>query len=116
MELMEPSTAPDEVVTALAAVQQRGLAASADRPETACPVTLVAVSKTKPVEMLMAAYNAGQRDFGENYVQEIVQKAPEMPSDVRWHFIGHLQTNKVSEPSATGYKLPVRRLVPCPLR
>ncbi len=55
---------------------------------------VVAVSKMKPVEDLQAAYDAGQRDFGENYVQEIVEKAAEMPGDVRWRFIGHLQSNK----------------------
>lgn len=56
---------------------------------------LVAVSKTKPVEMLLEAYEAGCRDFGENKVQEIMDKFDKMPSDVRWHMIGHLQTNKV---------------------
>jgi len=55
---------------------------------------LVAVSKTKPVEALREAYDAGVRDFGENYVQELVSKAPQMPSDVRWRFIGKLQSNK----------------------
>lgn len=58
-------------------------------------VTLIAVSKTKPVEDLQVLYDAGQRDFGENYVQELVQKASIMPKDIRWHFIGHLQSNKV---------------------
>lgn len=58
-------------------------------------VTLIAVSKTKPVEMLMEAYEAGVRDFGENYIQELVDKIPQLPSDVRWHMIGHLQRNKV---------------------
>ncbi len=58
-------------------------------------VTLVAVSKTKSAQMLREAYEAGQRDFGENYVQEMVQKHDELPSDIRWHFIGHLQSNKV---------------------
>lgn len=57
-------------------------------------VTLVAVSKTKPVEDIQALYNLGQRDFGENYVQELVQKQKELPADIRWHFIGHLQSNK----------------------
>eukprot|EP00271_Cylindrocystis_brebissonii_P000152 TRINITY_DN10196_c0_g2_i1.p1 TRINITY_DN10196_c0_g2~~TRINITY_DN10196_c0_g2_i1.p1 ORF type:complete len:261 (+),score=52.35 TRINITY_DN10196_c0_g2_i1:922-1704(+) len=57
-------------------------------------VTLVAVSKTKPVELLREVYNAGHRHFGENYVQEVIDKAPQMPEDVRWHFIGHLQSNK----------------------
>ena len=58
-------------------------------------VRLVAVSKFHPVEKLMEAYSAGQRIFGESRVQELVQKAQEMPTDVQWHFIGHLQTNKV---------------------
>lgn len=57
--------------------------------------TLVAVSKTKPAEAIMALYEAGQRDFGENYVQELVDKAAILPKDIKWHFIGHLQTNKV---------------------
>ena len=58
-------------------------------------VRLVAVSKFHPLEKLMEAYSAGQRIFGESRVQELVQKAQEMPADVQWHFIGHLQTNKV---------------------
>ena len=58
-------------------------------------ITLIAVSKTKPVEMLLEAYEAGVRDFGENYIQELVDKIPQLPSDVRWHMIGHLQRNKV---------------------
>jgi pyridoxal phosphate enzyme (YggS family) len=58
-------------------------------------VTLIAVSKTKPLPMLREAYEAGARDFGENKVQELVDKIPEMPDDVRWHMIGHLQRNKV---------------------
>lgn len=57
--------------------------------------TLVAVSKTKPVEDIQELYNAGQRDFGENYVQELLGKAAQLPADTRWHYIGHLQTNKV---------------------
>jgi len=56
---------------------------------------LVAVSKTKPVGDLKALYDAGQRDFGENYVQELVDKEAVLPKDIRWHFIGHLQSNKV---------------------
>jgi len=56
---------------------------------------LVAVSKTKPNEDLMELYQLGQRDFGENYVQELVDKAAALPKDIRWHFIGHLQSNKV---------------------
>ncbi len=58
-------------------------------------VTLVAVSKTKPAEDIKALYDLGQRDFGENYVQELVDKYEVLPKDIRWHFIGHLQTNKV---------------------
>ena len=58
-------------------------------------VTLIAVSKTKPVEMLKEAYDAGARVFGENKVQEIMDKYDHMPSDVKWHMIGHLQRNKV---------------------
>ena len=58
-------------------------------------VTLVAVSKTKPVSDLMEAYEAGQRIFGENKIQEMVEKFEQMPKDIEWHMIGHVQTNKV---------------------
>lgn len=58
-------------------------------------VTLVAVSKTKPIEDIAALYEMGQRDFGENYVQELTEKQAALPTDIRWHFIGHLQSNKV---------------------
>ncbi len=58
-------------------------------------VTLVAVSKTKPNKAILEAYNAGQLIFGENKVQELVQKHEDLPKDIEWHFIGHLQTNKV---------------------
>lgn len=63
--------------------------------EIAGKATLVAVSKTKPVADILALYELGQRDFGENYVQELVEKATTLPSDIHWHFIGHLQRNKV---------------------
>src|SRR5271156_1155362 len=56
---------------------------------------LVAVSKTKSVEEIQSLYEIGQRDFGENYVQELLEKQAVLPNDIRWHFIGHLQTNKV---------------------
>lgn len=64
--------------------------------------TLVAVSKTKPVDLIVAAYEAGQRHFGENYVQELVDKANnsiilEKCNEIRWHFIGHLQSNKINK-------------------
>ena len=58
-------------------------------------VTLIAVSKTKPNEDIQALYDAGQRDFGENYVQELTDKQAVLPKDIRWHYIGHLQGNKV---------------------
>ncbi|MEP7253977.1 MAG: YggS family pyridoxal phosphate-dependent enzyme [Ginsengibacter sp.] len=58
-------------------------------------VTLVAVSKTKPAEDILELYHLGQRDFGENYVQELVEKYEQLPKDIHWHFIGHLQSNKV---------------------
>jgi len=106
------------VVTALKAVQSRIKAVRASHS-----VTLIAVSKTKPAELVAAAHAAGQVDFGENYVHEVsgrkvslpatvlessltpkllvctqvVDKAPLLPDTVRWHFIGHLQTNKVKE-------------------
>ena len=58
-------------------------------------IKLIAVSKTKPVETLMEAYNSGQKIFGENKVQELVGKFEQMPKDIEWHMIGHLQSNKV---------------------
>ncbi|MEA1877952.1 MAG: YggS family pyridoxal phosphate-dependent enzyme [Bacteroidota bacterium] len=65
--------------------------------EIPATVRIVAVSKTKPVDLMRSAYKAGQRIFGENRVQEIINKHPEMPADVEWHMIGHLQTNKVRQ-------------------
>eukprot|EP00798_Chlamydomonas_sp_ICE-L_P025039 gene25039-10686_t len=82
------------VAQAIEGVRSRMEQASA-RSSNKEPVTLVAVSKTKPVEALQEAYDAGQRVFGENYVQEMVDKAPVLPKDIKWHFIGHLQSNKV---------------------
>lgn len=67
--------------------------AGRDRSE----VTLIAVSKTKPVEMLREVYDAGARDFGENKVQEICEKYDRLPADIKWHMIGHLQRNKVKQ-------------------
>ena len=90
----------EDVVAALLAVRERvathATARAAADDGSAAP-TLIAVSKTKPAELVAAAYGAGQRDFGENYVQEVVAKAPALPDDVRWHFIGHLQSNKAKE-------------------
>ena len=63
--------------------------------ELSSKATLIAVSKTKPVEDILALYDLGQRDFGENYVQELIGKYEQLPKDIRWHYIGHLQSNKV---------------------
>ncbi len=71
---------------------ERACAAAGRTPDE---VTLVAVSKTKPVSMLQEAYDAGARVFGENKVQEIMDKYDQLPSDIQWHMIGHLQRNKV---------------------
>lgn len=76
-------------------VQQRIKEACENAGRDEKEVTLVSVSKTKPLSMLQEAYEAGVRDFGENKVQELMEKIPEMPGDVRWHMIGHLQRNKV---------------------
>lgn len=60
-------------------------------------VQLICVSKFHPAEAILEAYNAGERDFGESRVQELCAKQPQLPADIRWHFIGHLQTNKVRQ-------------------
>jgi uncharacterized pyridoxal phosphate-containing UPF0001 family protein len=65
-----------------------------EAPDGGGDVQLVAVSKFQSNDAIMAAYDAGQRVFGENYVQELVAKAPVLPADIRWHFIGTLQSNK----------------------
>ena len=67
---------------------------------TSDDILLVAVSKTKPLSALQEAYNAGIRDFGENKVQELCDKYDQLPKDIRWHMIGHLQRNKVKYLSA----------------
>ena len=74
-----------------------GIADNIRKLKTELPSTveLVAVSKFKPVEAIREAYDAGQRSFGENRPQELAAKAPQLPADIVWHFIGHLQTNKV---------------------
>ncbi|CAN8074939.1 unnamed protein product [Agarophyton chilense] len=90
--LISTATASSDVAKALEKVRGRitELVSAQDSRE----VRLVAVSKTKPVEVLKQAYDVNQRHFGENYVQELVQKAALMPDDVKWHFIGSLQSNK----------------------
>lgn len=76
-------------------VKNRIIKAASESGRNIDDITLIAVSKTKPIDMLKDAYSAGARDFGENKVQEIMDKYDQMPSDVKWHMIGHLQTNKV---------------------
>lgn len=85
----------EQITDALSAIQDRmsGAALAAQRETSS--VTLVAVSKTKPVELIEEAYAAGQRHFGENRLQELEQKAPALPDDCIWHFIGTVQRNKV---------------------
>lgn len=82
----------EQMVQGFRAVQARVLAAQ--EAHGGAPVRLVAVSKTKPSNMIQRLYDLGHRDFGENYVQELVAKAAELPKDIRWHFIGHLQSGK----------------------
>ena len=72
-------------------IRQACLRAGRDLSE----VTLISVSKTKPVEMIEEAYEYGKREFGENKAQELKEKYEVLPKDIRWHFIGHLQTNKI---------------------
>ena len=79
----------------LSVVRERMAAAAARSGRPADAVELVAVSKTHPAEVIRELVQAGQRLFGESKVQELVAKAPELPSSIRWHFIGHLQKNKV---------------------
>ncbi|PIN25565.1 Proline synthetase co-transcribed protein [Handroanthus impetiginosus] len=83
------------VVTALRAVLHRVRLAAERSSRRADDVRVVAVSKTKPVSLINQVYDAGHRCFGENYVLEIIEKAPQLPEDIEWHFIGHLQSNKV---------------------
>lgn len=79
----------------LETVERRVAEACARAGRSRDEVTLIAVSKTKPIEMLSEAYEAGARDFGENKPQELRDKYPQLPEDIRWHMIGHLQRNKI---------------------
>ncbi len=79
------------------AVEKKVAQACARAGRNPSEVTLIAVSKTKPVEMLQEIYDAGARVFGENKVQEICEKYDKLPSDIKWHMIGHLQRNKVRQ-------------------
>ena len=84
-----------DIATNIAQVEESINAACERAGRNASDVTIIAVSKTKPVSALQEAYDAGCRDFGENKVQEIMDKYDKLPGDIRWHMIGHLQTNKV---------------------
>ena len=85
----------DHLKDRLSIVKERMDAACRRSGRDAGEVSLLAVSKRKPMEAILALYEAGQRDFGENYVQELREKADCLPGDIRWHMIGHLQRNKV---------------------
>jgi hypothetical protein len=87
----------DDIGDALANVRERIARAAEEAQRDPASIRLVAVSKTKPAEDVRRAYLAGQRDFGENYVQELIEKAAQLTDlpDLRWHLVGHLQRNKV---------------------
>ena len=89
-----------DVAAALQQIQQRVEAAATAAGRDPSSVCLIAVSKRQPDERLWAAYEAGQRDFGENYVQELERKQALLPDDARFHLIGHVQSNKAKRASA----------------
>jgi hypothetical protein len=93
-----------ELHSALCEIRNR-VASASKSPPRSTPPTLVAVSKYKPAADVLACYDAGQRDFGENYAQELVEKAALLPRDVRWHFIGTVQSNKAKTLAGT-YRRP----------
>ncbi|XP_055350599.1 pyridoxal phosphate homeostasis protein-like [Paramacrobiotus metropolitanus] len=100
--LRRMATETVDIVASLNNIRQLMKNACATRKQGFKEPLLIAVSKTKPVEMIVEAYQAGQKDFGENYVQELIQKASDEQilskcPDIRWHFIGHLQRNKVTK-------------------
>ncbi|KAJ0791504.1 putative pyridoxal phosphate homeostasis protein [Helianthus annuus] len=98
---MAASAMDGVAATALRSVLQRVKQAAERSSRASDRIRVVAVSKTKPVSLLREVYDTGHRCFGENYVQEIVEKAPQLPEDIEWHFIGNLQSNKV-KPLLTG--------------
>lgn len=83
-----------DAVKALRSVLQRVHQAAERSGRRGDDVRVVAVGKTKPISLIRQLYDAGHRRFGENYVQEFIDKAPQLPQDIIWHFIGHLQSNK----------------------
>lgn len=94
--MMSSDTATIDVAANLKYVHNKIAAQCETSNRSVDEVRLVAVSKTKPLELLKEAYEANNRIFGENYIQELVEKAAEMPNDVEWHFIGALQSNKAN--------------------
>lgn len=90
---------PEDVADRLAAIEDQVADACTHAGRPRKSVTLLLVSKRQPMSRLEAAYRAGHRDFGENYVQELVRRQAELPKDLRWHLIGHLQRNK-AKPAA----------------
>lgn len=92
---MAASAVEGAAVSALRSVMQRVRQAAERSGRPYDRVRVVAVGKTKPLSLIRELYDAGHRCFGENYVQEFVDKAPQLPQDIEWHFIGHLQSNKV---------------------
>ncbi|RWR89027.1 Alanine racemase [Cinnamomum micranthum f. kanehirae] len=91
---MAAQAAEGAVVTAFRSVLRRVHQAAERSGRPYERVRVVAVSKTKPISLIRQLYDAGHRCFGENYVQEFIEKAPQLPEDIEWHFIGHLQSNK----------------------
>lgn len=91
------SMSSEDVIANAAVVRERIVTACQEAHRHPDSVQLVAVSKTKPIALIQALYDAGQRQFGENYYQELAEKAPCLPNDIQWHFIGHLQSSKASK-------------------
>ncbi|KAM0915942.1 hypothetical protein ACQ4PT_010486 [Festuca glaucescens] len=91
---MASVSAVEGAAAALRSVLSRAQQAAARSGRSPESVRVVAVSKTKPVGVIRGVYDAGHRCFGENYVQELIDKAPQLPEDIEWHFIGNLQSNK----------------------
>ncbi|CAN6445471.1 unnamed protein product [Victoria cruziana] len=94
-QMAAPHVMETAAVTALRSVLHRVQLAAETSGRASHRVRVVAVSKRKPVSLIRQVYDVGHRYFGENYVQELIEKAPQLPEDIQWHFIGNLQTNKV---------------------
>ncbi|KAF6173253.1 hypothetical protein GIB67_026948 [Kingdonia uniflora] len=93
-QTQSPMVMEGAAVTAIRSVMYKVQQAAEKSGRMSDQVRVIAVSKTKPVSLIRDVYDAGHRCFGENYVQEFVEKAPQLPGDIEWHFIGHLQSNK----------------------